>query len=136
MSDEATKAPRAPGTAEIDLVARSIVDAALEVHRAIGPGYLESVYEEALAHELSLRGIGFVRQPAIEIGYKGHRVGQGRLDFLVGGCVIVELKAVDAIADLHVAQALSYLRATGLRLALLINFNTPLLKRGIRRVAL
>lgn len=120
MSEGATKARRTRSDEE-ESVARAIVDAALEVHRAIGPGFLESVYEEALAHELTLRGVPFVRQPVVEIGYKGHRVGEGRLD---------------ALADIHTAQALSYLKATGLHLALLINFNAPLLKTGLRRLVL
>jgi len=135
MSERATK-PRSTRSNEEESVARAIVDAALEVHRAIGPGFLESVYEEALAHELTLRGVPYVRQPVVEIGYKGHRVGEGRLDFIVGGCVVVELKSVDALADIHTAQALSYLKATGLQLALLINFNATLLKNGLRRPVL
>jgi len=97
---------------------------------------LESIYEEALAVELGLRGIPFERQKTIAVDYKGHAVGEGRLDLLVGGCLIVELKAVEAIAPIRVAQVISYLKATGLPLGLLINFNVPLLKNGIQRVVL
>jgi GxxExxY protein len=83
-----------------------------------------------------LRQIPFVRQKAVSIVYKGQSVGESRLDFLVGGCLIVELKAVEALAPIHQAQIISYLKATGLVLGLLINFNVPLLKDGIRRVIL
>ena len=96
---------------------------------------LETVYEEALCIELGLRSVAFARQVAVELAYKRQRVGLGRLDLLIENSVVVELKAVDVLNDLHVAQALSYLKATGHHLALLINFNVTLLKdRGIRRV--
>ena len=114
----------------------AVVDAAIEVHRALGPGYLEAVYEEALAIELGLRGIPFERQKPIAVQYKGRAVGESRLDMLVGGCLILELKAVDAIAPIHTAQVISYLKATRLRLALLINFNVSVLKSGVKRVIL
>jgi GxxExxY protein len=124
-----------PGV-EVDRLARAVLGAAIEVHRILGPGYLESVYEEALAIEFHLRGIPFERQVPFALDYKGNPVGEGRLDFLVGGMLVVEIKAVDALAPIHTAQALSYLRATGRHLALLINFNVPVLKDGIKRVAL
>jgi GxxExxY protein len=116
--------------------AEAVIGAAIEVHRALGPGYLESVYEEAMAVELELRGIKFQKQAPIALRYKGHPIGEGRLDLLVEGCLIVELKAVDALASIHTAQALSYLKATGLHLALLINFNVPVLSGGLKRVVL
>jgi GxxExxY protein len=106
------------------------------VHCALGPGYLESVFEEAPAIELQMRNIRFERQWRFDITYRGHGIGQGRLDFLVDGCLVVEIKAVDLIGSLHHAQVLSYLKATGHRLGLLINFNTPVLKAGIKRLAL
>ena len=121
---------------EVNDTARRLVEAAVEVHRHLGPGYVESVYEQALAVELGLRGVSFERQAAFRVDYKGHDVGEGRMDFLVERCLIVELKAIERITDVHVAQALSYLKATGLPLALLINFNVPVLLRGLKRVVL
>jgi len=120
----------------LDELADQVIGAALEVHKVIGPGYLETVYEEALCQELSLRSITFARQPEFTLTYKGQPVGQGRLDLLVEESLIVELKAVDALAAIHHAQVISYLRALHLKLGLLINFNAPLLKHGIRRVIL
>ena len=107
----------------------------MEVHTYLGAGYLESVYEDALAHELSLRGIQFVRQYAIGIDYKGKIVGEGRIDLFVEDCLVIELKAVETLLPIHRAQVLSYLRATNCQLGLLINFNVVTLKQGgIRRV--
>ena len=126
---------REPGK-EIDDLANAVIGAAIEVHRILGPGYLESVYEEALAVELGLRGLSFERQRPMGVEYKGHTVGQGRLDLLVGGKLIVELKAVDALAPIHTAQVMSYLKTLRFPLGLLINFNVPLLKHGIKRVVL
>jgi len=120
--------------ADVDEVARRVIGAAIEVHRHLGPGFLESVYEEALCVELGLREIPFDRQQPIGVEYKGHSVGQGRLDLLVRGKLLVELKAVDRLAPIHTAQVISYLKATRLHLGLLINFNVPLLKDGIRRI--
>jgi len=110
--------------------------AAVEVHKQLGPGYLESVYEEAMVGELSLEKIPFVRQLAIPVQYKDHLVGQARLDLLVNDELVVELKAVDTLLPIHKAQVLSYLRATQRRLGLLINFNVPVLMRGVQRVIL
>jgi GxxExxY protein len=118
----------------IDAVASSVLDAAIEVHRVLGQGFLESVYHEALCIELDLRRIPFVSQPALRVPYKGHTVGEARPDLFVAERLIVELKTVDSIAPIHLAQALSYLKATRLPLALLINFNVPVLLRGVRRV--
>ena len=114
---------------------RRVIGAAIEVHRHLGPGFLESVYERALCVELRRLGIPFVCQPVIEIAYKGEVVGEGRLDLLVEGCLVVELKAIDAIAGIHIAQLRSYLLATGHQLGLLFNFNVRRLRDdGIRRV--
>jgi len=124
-----------PGV-EVDRLARAVIGAAIEVHRVLGPGYLESVYEEALAAEFPLRAIPHARQVPFSVDYKGNPVGEGRLNFLVGGLLVVEIKAVDALAPIHTAQVLSYLKATGLHLALLINFNVPVLRDGIKRVVL
>jgi GxxExxY protein len=121
---------------EVDDLAHRVIGAAIEVHRHLGPGYLESVYEEALAVELCLQGIPFERQKPVTVNYKGHSVGQGRLDLLVGDCLIVELKTVDAFVPIHRAQVISYLKTTGLCLGLLINFKVQRLKDGVRRVVL
>lgn len=113
-----------------------VIGAAIEVRRHLGPGYLESVYEEALAVEFASRGINASRQHPISISYKGTPVGETRLDFLVDGRIVVELKAVEQFHPVHMAQVISYLKATGLRLGLLINFNVKVLKDGIRRISL
>jgi GxxExxY protein len=113
-----------------------VIGAALEVHRSLGPGFLESVYEEALCIELGLREIAFQRQVPVAVEYKGHAVGEGRLDLLVAGRLVVELKAVESILPVHQAQVISYLKATGHQLGLLINFNVPVLKSGIKRIIL
>ena len=120
----------------IDALASAVIGAALEVHRILGPGYLESIYEEALSVELELRGIVFERQKPINVEYKRLRVGESRLDLLVGGRLIVELKAVEALAAIHIAQVMSYLKTLNVPLGLLINFRVPLLKQGIKRVVL
>lgn len=123
------------GTKE-EAAAHVVIGAAIEVHRALGPGYLESVYEEALAVELGLRGVEFLRQPTFALNYKGHRVGEGRMDLLVDGCLVVELKTVDAIAPIHRAQVLSYLKALRLPLGLLLNFKAETMRDGIVRIVL
>ncbi|WP_394838490.1 GxxExxY protein [Pendulispora rubella] len=122
--------------AEIDGVASMVIAAAIEVHTNLGLGFVESVYERALGIELRLRGIPFVAQAAFAVSYKGNLVGEARLDLLVADRLVVELKAVDAFNAVHAAQTLSYLKATRLPLALLINFNVPVLLRGVRRVVL
>ncbi|MCK4343350.1 MAG: GxxExxY protein [Phycisphaerae bacterium] len=119
---------------ELDRLAREVIGAAIEVHRILGPGLLESVYEGALCVELSLRGLPFIRQPSVDLSYKGNIVGKGRLDLLVGNALVVELKAVEALNNVHKAQVISYLRTTGYHLGLLINFNVPILKDGIKRI--
>ena len=121
---------------ELDELARRVIGAAIEVHRVLGAGFLESVYEEALSLELSIRGIHYLRQPIIAVEYKGQYVGEGRLDFLIENQLIVELKTVALLAPIHTAQVLSYLKTTGYQLGLLINFNVPILKQGLKRVAL
>ncbi len=113
-----------------------IIKAALEVHTQLGPGYLESVYQEALAREFTLRQIPFEREKMIQVVYKGAVVGEHRLDFLVEGQVVVELKAVSEFHEAFRAQVLSYLKATGLRVGLIINFGKRRLKDGLTRVVL
>jgi len=121
---------------QVDELAHAVIGAAIEVHRHLGPGYLESVYEEALCVELRLRDIPFERQRPIAVNYKGVSVGEGRVDMLFGGRLIVELKAVEALAPIHKAQVISYLKTMELQLGLLINFHTPVLRDGIQRVVL
>ncbi len=111
-----------------------IIGAAIEVHRELGPGLLESTYQACLARELSLRGLPFEQEKPLSVEYKGVRVDCGyRLDFLVAGKVVVELRAADAIVAVHEAQLLTYLKLTGCRVGLLSNFNVPVLKNGIKR---
>jgi len=123
---------------EIPLVEKEltgqIIAAAIEVHRALGPGLLESVYHSCLARELSLRQMVYEQEKALTIEYKGLRVDGGyRLDFLIASKVVVELKAVDIILPVHEAQLLTYLKLTGCKVGLLINFNVPVLTQGIIR---
>lgn len=113
-----------------------VIGAAIEVHRMLGPGFLESVYEEALCVEPDLRRLPYVRQMPIAINYKGQLVGEGRLDICVGNALIVELKTVEALLPIHQAQLMSYLKTTGHKLGLLINFNVLVLKMGIKRIVL
>lgn len=122
--------------AELDRLARLVIGAAIEVHRQLGPGLLESVYENALCIEFDLREIPFTRQPGVGITYKGRPVGKGKLDLLVGNRLIIELKSVERLAPIHSAQMISYLKMTKRNLGLLINFNVPTLKEGIKRVVL
>jgi GxxExxY protein len=114
-----------------------IIGAAIEVHRALGPGLLESAYQACLAHELALRGLSFAQERSLPVEYKGIRLECGyRLDFVVADKVVVELKAVEALDPVHEAQLLTYLKLTGCRVGLLINFNVPVLKNGIKRMVL
>jgi GxxExxY protein len=117
-------------------LSHAIVGAAIEVHRHLGPGKLESTYQSALDEELTLRGIAHRGQVPIALRYKGRDVGSFVLDFIVEDKVVLELKAVERQHAVHKAQVLSYLHATTLRLGLLINFNVPVLWRGVQRVVL
>src|ERR1051326_2406725 len=120
----------------VDRLARAVIGAAIEVHRHLGPGYPESVYAKALQVELDARGIPYEPEAAIAVSYKGRLVGEGRIDLLIGGELIVELKAVEMLSAIHLAQMMSYLKGTGKRLGLIINFNVLMLKDGVRRVVL
>ncbi len=114
-----------------------IISAAIEVHRSLGPGLLESAYEECLCKELSLRGLAFERQKPLPLVYKEQKLECGyRLDLLVEKKVIIELKCVDYIAPVHEAQLLTYLKLSGIRVGLIFNFFTAALKDGIRRIVL
>lgn len=120
--------------AEAEAIAHDVIGAAIEVHRHLGPGLPEKIYQAALEVELTLRGIEFQAQSPVPVSYKGVIVGEGKLDLLVGAKVIVELKSVDKLGDAHRAQLVSYLCASNLCLGLLINFNVSFLKHGIKRV--
>jgi GxxExxY protein len=122
--------------ADKDELTERIIGAAIEVHRILGPGLLESIYEEALAIELGLWGIPFQRQVEIDVQYKGHTIKGQRLDLLIGGQVVVELKSVTSLPDVAMAQVLSYLKAAGLKRGLLINFGNPRLIDGVKRISL
>ena len=121
---------------DVNGLTQSVKGACIEVHREMGPGLLESVYEDCLATEFELRGIPYQRQQAISLIYKGRSLKSDlRLDFLIDGTVILELKTVDRLLPIHEAQVLSYLRLTSTQIGLLINFKTTLLKNGIKRLA-
>jgi GxxExxY protein len=121
---------------ELNETTSAVIGAAMEVHRVLGPGFVENVYEEAMAVELGLRGISFSRQAPVAVTYKEQSVGEGRVDLYVEKTLVVELKAVEKLLPVHQAQVLSYLKASGCHLGLLINFHERLLKDGIRRVVL
>ena len=112
-----------------------IIGAAIDVHRAVGPGFQEQVYQRGMSIALSKRSIQHACEYPIRVEYEGHVIGEGRVDILVDQLVVTELKAVDEIHPVHKAQTLAYLRALKLKYGLLINFNTPVLKQGIRRIA-
>lgn len=122
---------------EINSLTEAVIGAAIEVHKILGPGLLESAYQRALAHELGLRKILFEQQKPCPVQYKDLVVEDAyRLDFLVNGLVVVELKTVDALLEVHDAQVLTYLKFTGCRIGLLMNFRSTMLTRGLRRLAL
>jgi GxxExxY protein len=104
---------------------QEVIGSAMEVHKVLGPGFLETIYQRALLRELVVRGLTVESERPIEILYKGHTVGKHRLDIIVANAVVVELKAVNSIADVHLAQALSYLKASRLNVALILNFGEP-----------
>ncbi len=122
---------------EINELTNMVIGAAIEVHRELGPGLLESAYQRALEHELGLIGTAFEAQKSCAVTYKGLEIGDAyRLDLLIENKLVVELKAVESLADVHEAQVLTYLKFTGCRIGLLINFRSRLLKTGLRRLAL
>ena len=121
---------------ELNDLTGKIIGAAIEVHKVLGPGLLESVYEECLSHELGKAKVPYERQKEIPVEYKGIKLSCGyRIDLLVDGRVIVEIKSCDSVLPIHEAQLLTYLKLTGLRVGLLINFNVSTLKNGIKRFA-
>ena len=125
------------GPAEWNLISHQILGCCLAIHKTLGPGLLESVYERALALEMADKGIGFARQVEVEATYKGRDLGLGfRADIIIEKRLLVELKAVDELTPAHLAQTMTYLRLLKLKRGLLLNFNKRLLKEGIKRVAL
>jgi len=123
------------GSLERDVLSHSVLGAAIEVHRALGPGLLESVYSACLVHELRRRGVPFERQVKVPVVYMGELMGDHfRLDILVAGALVVELKSVDQLLEIHRAQLITYLKLTGLHRGLLINFNVLRLMNGVIRV--
>jgi GxxExxY protein len=127
---------RTPLSDEEELVAGEVISAALTIHRDIGPGYPERFYQRAMIIELKRRALSFETEVRAEVHYEGVLLGTHRVDLVVQGLVIAELKSVEKLDTVHRKQLISYLKATKLRLGLLINFNTELLKQGLRRVIL
>jgi len=122
-------------TQSFNKLTERVIGACIEIHRALGPGLLESAYEECLCHELSLTGVKFERQKPLSVHYKGVNLDCGyRLDLIIEQKVIVELKAVEGLLPIHEAQLLTYLKLSGMTLGLLINFNVAMLKQGIKRI--
>ena len=122
---------------DINKVTETIIGASIEVHKALGPGLLESAYEECLCHELTLNHMQFFRQQKLPLVYKGIHLDCGyRIDLFVEECVVVELKTIEKLLSIHDAQLLTYMKLTDSRVGLLINFNVPVLRKGIRRKVL
>ena len=119
-----------------DPLSEAVIGAAIEVHRELGPGLTEIMYEDALCHEFDFRGIRYARQVPVPVVYKGKPIGTTRIDLVVEDRLIVELKACEALTPVHRAQLVTYLRVTGIQVGLLINFNVAILKDGIKRVVL
>ncbi len=120
---------------EINALSNKIIGLAIEVHRHLGPGLLEGAYQQCLAYELSSNGIGFVLEQPIPLKYKNINIDCAfRADIIVADCIILELKAADKILSIHKAQLITYLKITGIRLGLIINFNVKTLKEGIKRI--
>jgi len=122
---------------QTELTAKHVVDAAVKIHSALGPGLLESVYEKCLGIELAKRDVDYDRQVSVPIVYEGVAVEPGlRIDLIANKCVVVELKSSEKLLPVHEAQLLTYLKLSGMRLGLLLNFNVALMKQGIRRIIL
>ena len=125
-----------PLTSDEELIVHEIVGSALAVHRELGPGYLESFYRKAVCIEMRRRGIAFECEKAVEVSYRGELLGTHRIDLVVQSLIVVELKAVERLDVVHRNQVVAYLKATKLRVGLLVNFNAALLKQGLQRVVL
>jgi GxxExxY protein len=132
-----SRKPLEPIAPTVEQIAAAVVDSAFMVHSELGPGLLESIYERCLVQELKVHNVDAQCQLVVPIRYRGLWIDPGfRLDLLAGGCVVVEVKAVDVVLPVHIAQLLTYLKLTSHRVGLLVNFNVPLIKHGIRRIAL
>jgi GxxExxY protein len=127
---------RTPLAEETEVLLRTIIGCTIDVHRNLGPGFLESVYKQAMCLEMRSRSIGYECEKAVSVTCRGQEIARHRICLVVRGLVVVELKAVPALERIHVAQVVSYLRATELRAGLLFNFNAVTLKDGLRRIVL
>ena len=137
MNHKDTKAQRETISNDLNELSRQVVDAVFHIHKALGPGLLESVYEACLCHELKKRGIAFQQQVVLPVVYDGLEIATGlRLDLWVESKLIVELKAVEKLHEVHKAQMMTYMKLTETRLGLLVNFNVPVIKDGIKRIIL
>jgi GxxExxY protein len=136
MSLDRLQMKAVPAGEQWDELSERVIGAAIEVHRYLGPGLNEALYEAALCHEFDLRSIPYARQVVVDVIYKGKTIGATRIDLLVDDRLIVELKACDSLTTIHRAQCITYLSVTGKAVALLINFNVGVLKDGIKRVVL
>ena len=125
-----------PLSPDADRAMRSAIGCAIAVHRSLGPGFLESIYKKAMCIELENRGLAYERERSIDVTYRGIPISGQRVDLIIGGLVVVELKAVTRFEEIHRAQVISYLRTLGLRGGLLINFRVRLLKQGLQRIVL
>lgn len=122
---------------DFDNLSNQVIGLAIEVHRELGPGLLESVYEECLAFELTRYRIPFARQLELPVSYKGNHINMNyRIDLLIDNSLIIELKAVNSLKEIHKAQLLTYMKLANIKTGLLMNFNTPVLKQGIKRLVL
>ena len=120
---------------DINQLSNKIIGGAIEVHKVLGPGLLESAYEKCLCHELKLRGLSFDNQKPLPLVFKGEEIDCGyRLDIVVGNAIILEMKACEKVEPIHKAQLLTYLKLSGLTLGLILNFNVPAMRRGIVRI--
>jgi GxxExxY protein len=136
MSFQDFRRERGEVDSEMDHLTETVIGAFVEVHKELGPGLTENLYEAAVCHEFDLRGLKYERQVLVDVTYKGKPIGQNRIDLIVEGKVIVELKACESLSPVHRAQSICYLKLKKLRVGLLVNFNVPILRDGIKRVVL
>jgi GxxExxY protein len=137
MNHKGSKAQREEISDELNELSRQVVDAMFQVHSTLGPGLLESVYEACLCHELKKRNVSFQSQVVLPVVYDGMEIEAGlRIDLWIDKKLIVELKAVAALNEVHQAQLMTYMKLTGTRLGLLVNFNVPAIRQGIKRIAI
>jgi GxxExxY protein len=125
-----------PLSPEADRMMTHVIGCAIAVHRALGPGFLESIYQRAMCVELGARGLSYEVERPVRVAYRGVEIPGQRVDLIVGGLIVVELKAVVRLDRVHVGQVISYLKTTGLRGGLLINFRVPILVKGLKRIIL